>query len=421
MNKLKFSLIFTLALSITSTIMPAAKTKAADNPPQITGLSAITVDVKTGEIIYAKGIDIKRYPASTTKLMTAMLFAENKQKSDAITYSEDAYKQPQYSLRTDVYRKIKVGDTMSAEDVMKALLLFSANDSAYMIADSVGGSTDNFIKMMNDTAAKLGMKNTHYVTANGLHSPDHYTTAYDLSIIARKSLENPWVKEVSGTKNDKITLATTGQPAFVENRNKNLGVDGCVAGKTGYTSDAGKCLVALYERDGRQMLGVIMKDVQGATDTAVFNNMKTIIDWSYKAEKTVVKTKGTVVDHAALEYKPLKFFGPTKKVNVDLVINDDVTYYQNDINKKELTFSTKLDKVDVWNLSKDKSVGSLNAKQREALNQYKIYPTISTSDIIAQNKGLYTGLALGSAAALALIIFLILMLKKGLSRKRSYN
>lgn len=418
MKKLKFSLLFTLALSTMSTILPSVTAKAADTPPQISGLSAITIDVKTGEIIYEKKIDEKRYPASTTKLMTALLFAENKKETDMIPYTESAKQQPQYALRTDVYKNIKIGDTMTAADVMKAMLLFSANDSAYMAADSVGGTTANFIKMMNDTAAKFGMKNTHFVTANGLHDNDHYTTPYDLTILGRKAFANEWVKKVSSTKDDMITLAATGQPAYVTNRNKNIGQDGCVAGKTGYTSQAGRCLVALYDRDGRQILGVITNDVQGATDTAVFNNMKTIIDWSYKAQKTVVKAKGTVVDHTSIEYKPLKFFGPTKKMDVDLSINNDVSYYENEVNKKELSFATKLNKIDPWNISKDKAIGSLEVKQREAVSQYNLYPNISTSDIIAQNKGLYIAAGVGCVAALVVIIAALLLLKKGLTRKK---
>ncbi|MDP4091524.1 MAG: D-alanyl-D-alanine carboxypeptidase family protein [Bacillota bacterium] len=423
MKRMKFSLILTLALAVTTTLIPSAKAKAADNPPpQITGLSAITLDVKTGEIIYAKGIDEKRYPASITKLMTALLFAENKQKTDLIPYTEDANKQPQYALRTDVFKSIKVGDTMPAEDVMKAMLLFSANDSAYMAGDSVAGTTDKFIQMMNDKASELGMKNTHFVTANGLHDPNHYTTAYDLTILGRKSLSNPWIKEVSAIKQDTITFSKTGQTFPFENRNKNIGQDGCIGGKTGYTDPAKRCLLALYERDGRQIIGVILQDVQGATDTAVFNNMKTIIDWSYSAQKTVAKPKDTVVEHTTLEYKPLKFFGPTKKINVDLVIKDDVTYYANDVNKKELTFSTNVDKLDPWKLSTDQSVGSYAAKQREAVGNYKIYPTINTSEIVAQNKGLYIAVGVGAFAALVVLVLLIILVKKGLSRggKKSY-
>lgn len=421
MKKFKFSLIFTLALSISTSILPAAKTLAAENPPQINGLSAVTVDYETGEIIYAKNIDEKRFPASTTKLMTSLLLAENKEKTDTITYTESAKKQPEYSLRTNIYFSLKVGDTMSAEDVMKTLLLFSANDSAYMVADNVGGSVDGFIKMMNDKAKALGMNNSNFVTANGLHDPNHYTTAYDLSLLGRASFENPWVKEAAGTKKDMITLLTTGQPAYIENRNKLLGIDGNLGGKTGYTSQAGKCLVSVYERDGRKIVGVVMKAAYDAKDTMVFNDMQTIMDYSYKVQKSVVKQKGTTIDKVTLEYKPLKFFGPTKKIEVPVVINEDVTYYENDINKAEIKFETKLNSLDPWKLSTDASIGSLKVTQRSSLSakEYALYSTISAKELKSQNTGLYIGVGAGAVGIFALLILLIAVIRKGSGRRKS--
>ncbi len=191
--------------------------------PSINGKAAIVIDAATGEIIYEKNIDVSpMYPASTTKLLTALLLAENRQLKDTITYTENAAKQPDYSLYNLVGRsKIGVNDTMTAEDVMKSLLLFSANDSAYMIADNLAGSPAEFANMMNNRIKKMGLKNTHFVTANGLDSDinNHYTSAYDLSIIGREAYKNPWVKQVMATTNDKIEISN-GTIAYVENRNK---------------------------------------------------------------------------------------------------------------------------------------------------------------------------------------------------------
>jgi D-alanyl-D-alanine carboxypeptidase len=421
MKKLKFSLLLTLALSITTSILPSVKPLAAENSPQINGLSAVTLDFETGEIIYAKNIDEKRFPASTTKLMTSLLLAENKQKSDTITYTESASKQEAYSLRTDIYFNLKVGDTFSAEDVMKTLLLFSANDAAYMVADNVGGSVDNFIKMMNDKAKAIGMTNSNFVTANGLHDDNHYTTAYDLSLLGRTAMANPWVSEVAGTKKDMITLLTTGQPAYIENRNKLLGEDGNIGGKTGYTSLAGKCLVSVYERDGRKIVGVVMKAAYDAQDTMVYKDMQAIMDYSFKTERTVAKAKGTSIDKVTLEYKPLKFFGPTKKIEVPYVINEDVAYYENDINKAEIKYETKLNNIDPWALSQDTAIGNLVVTQRNSLatKEIALYPTISASDLKAANAGLYIGVGVGAVGVLALLILLIAVIRRGSGRRKS--
>ncbi|NLM34055.1 MAG: D-alanyl-D-alanine carboxypeptidase [Clostridiales bacterium] len=419
MKKMKFSLLLTLALSITASIMPGTKAKAAEEPPTIQGLSAVTLDFETGEIIYAKNIDDKMYPASITKLMTALLFAENKQKTDVITYTESAYKQPAYSLRSEIYFKLKVGDTMSAADVMNAMLLFSGNDSAYMAADAVAGDSDSFIKMMNEKAKAIGMNNTNFVTANGLHDPNHYTTAYDLAILGATAYKNEWVREAMGTKEAKITLLTTGQPAYIENRNKLLGVDGNVGGKTGYTNPAGRCLVSIYERDGRKLIGVVLNAPYDETDSAVFNDMQKIIDYSYGVEKTVLKAKNSEIGTVELQYKAFKFFGPTKTIKVPYIIKDDVMYYENDINKEETKIDVKLNDIDPWKLSTDKAIGNLLVTQRpsQPTRNVSVYPTISSDALVAANKGLYIGTAIAAIAVLVILILFISMIKKGSSRR----
>lgn len=420
MKKIKFSLLLTLALSITTSIIPGTKAKAAQEPPSIKGLAAITLDYETGEIIYAKDIDEKMYPASTTKLMSAILLAENKQKTDTITYTESAYKQPAYSLRSEIYFKLKVGDTMSAADVMNAMLLFSGNDTAYMVADAVAGDSDSFIKMMNEKAKTLGMTNTNFVTANGLHDPNHYTTAYDLAILGAAAYKNEWVRESLGTKEAKITLLTTGQPAYLENRNKLLGVDGNLGGKTGYTAAAGRCLVSIYERDGRKIIGVVLNAPYDETDSAVFKDMQTIIDYSYGVEKKVLKEKNSELGTAELQYKAFKFFGPTKTIKVPYIIKNDVMYYENDINKEETKLDIKLNDLNPWKLSTDKSIGKVMITQRSSqpTRNVDIYPTISSDALSSASKGLYIVAALAGIAVLAVLVLIISLIKKGSSKRK---
>jgi D-alanyl-D-alanine carboxypeptidase len=419
LKKRVFNFLLTVVFfaTIFSGLVPSQYVQAAPNDqPKIVGKTAITMDVKTGEIIYAQGIDEKMYPASVTKMMTALLFAENKQKSDAIPYTESAKSQPAYALSTDVMKnKIKVGDTMTADDVMKALLLFSANDSAYMIADSVAGNSNAFIKMMNDRAAKLGLTNTHFVTANGLHAEDHYTTAYDLSVIGREAYKNPWVKETIATKSGKIETSAH-VIAYIENRNKLLGQNGAIGGKTGYTSQAGRCLLAFYERNGREILGVVMKSAYDAQDSQVFKDMETIINWSYDAKPVKLYDKGATLKTETITYKPLKYFGPEKTVEVPLIINEEVNYYDNSVNKAELKNEVTTNTIDPWNLTATTKVGKLNTAQREANASYDLYTNVTTKDLIAANKGLYLTTGIGAFVAVVVVIILMLLMTKGLRR-----
>ena len=188
-----FALVFTLVFSTT--------VFAAVNPPELIGKAAISVDIDTNEIIYAKNIDNKMYPASITKLITALLLAENKTKTDELKYTKNAKAQPPYSYNLNIH-PVAIGDTMSADNVMDGLLLYSGNDIAYMIADNVGGNPVNFTKMMNTKAAKLGMTGSHFITPNGLDdlNNQHYTTAYDLTLAGRAAYKNDWVKKSMGKK-----------------------------------------------------------------------------------------------------------------------------------------------------------------------------------------------------------------------------
>ena len=405
MKHKKLSVLFVLFLVflMSSTIFAASGTTTS--LPTIYGKAAITVDVATGEVIYAKNVDNKMYPASITNIMTVLLFAQNKKKTDQIKYTQSAKAQPEYSLNVNLH-PIGLDETMSGSDVMDGLLLYSGNDVAYMIADSVGGNAAGFIKKMNDKAAKLGMTGTHFVTANGLQDPNHYTTPYDMSILAKTAFSNQWVKESMGKK--KSTIATSkGTTFMIENRNKILGVDGCIAGKTGYTSQAGECLVSLFQRDGRQIISVVMGSVYDANNTAVYNDTKKIINYSYSLKPTLLHASGSVLKTETLKYKPLLFFGPEKTVNVPIVVKEDISYYNNEANKKNLKEKVNLTKISASSLKADKSVGTLTLNEKGKIKSYKLYSTISKGTLAKDNMLLYLVIALVSILVLTGIILLI--------------
>jgi D-alanyl-D-alanine carboxypeptidase len=402
-----------------SPLTAKAEEKATAKLPTIVGDSAITLDYDTGEIIYYKNGDAKRYPASTTKMMTALLFSEKAKKTDEVPYNEDAKKQPEYSLNVN-FKPMAVTDKMTAEDVMKALLMYSANDSAYMIADYIGnGDYHKFVDMMNAKAKELNLKNTHFANPNGLHDPDHYTTAYDLSVIAREAYKQPWVQEVMTTEKSSIKISN-GAIINLENRNKELNKDGNIGGKTGYTSQSGRCLAAIYERNGHKIIGVVLKSYYDAQDQTVFNDMKKIMDYSFAADKSTLIKSGSEVKKVNVSYKPLKFFGPTKTIQVPLVVQEDVKYYENEINKKEVTQNVKLTDVDAWKLAKDNASIKLTVAERNYSKDYAVKANISTSELVKANLGLYFGLAAGVIIVIVLILFVIATINR-LKRKSRRN
>lgn len=411
-HKRVFIIVLFLVFSMSSNIF-AATSGGIANLLTIYGKAAITVDVASGEIIYAKNVDKQMYPASTTKLMTALLLAENREKADELKYTKSAKSQPADSLNVN-FHPIGIDENMSSADVMDGLLMYSANDAAYMIADNISGNSTNFMKMMNEKAAKLKMTGTHFVTPNGLHRPDHYTTPYDMSILSRVAFLNPWVKASMSKKQN--TISTSKGTTFkIENSNKNLGVDGCIAGKTGYTSKAGRCLVAFYERDGRQIMGVVMGSVYDASDTYVFNDMKKIIDYSYYLQKEVLHKNNSVIRTETLKYKPLGFFGPEKTVSVPLVAKEDISYYNNEANKKDLNESINLTSVDLSSLKGKKSIGNLKLTEKGKVKTYKLYSTVSKAVLIKNDIPIYlmaVGIVILFLIGIAVIIRIINLNKR---------
>jgi D-alanyl-D-alanine carboxypeptidase len=410
-KKLPLLLIFIFIFSLTFNVFAAENNSKSE--PQIYGKAAITVDMETGEIIYVKDIDKQMYPASTTKLITALLLSENKSKSDKLTYTQGAKVQPTTSLNTNLH-PIDVGETMTAADVMDGLLIYSGNDMAYVVADNVGKDEKDFANKMNDKISKLGLKNTHFVTPNGLHDPNHYTTSYDLSIIARTAFKNDWVRETIAKQ--KSTIKTSkGTTFIIDNTNKLLGKDGCIGGKTGYTDPAGRCLVGIYERNGRKILGVVMGSVYDKNDTFVFDDMKKIIDWSYEAKPTTLHTKDSVLTTKTIKYKPLGFIGPDRGINVPIVVKEDVTYYDNQVNKNELKEGLNLENINISSLNGTNPIGTLDIKQRNSSKEYKLYANLPKGSLMKNNLPIYGIAAVIVLAALGVIGFVV---KKILDIKR---
>ena len=304
MKKIFSYLTFTLIIFFILSDLNTGYAFAQDlNNMEITADKAITIDIQTNEIIYAKNADEKAQPASTTKLMTAALLSLNKNSSDMLSITNTALNQPSSSIYKDYSLNLSSGDLISADNVMKGLLLHSGNDMATIIAEAISGNVDNFANLMNEKAIELNMHNTHFSTPSGLdteealNGKEHYTTAYDLSLLGKYAFSNPWVLNAASTTTANLDINDENSITLT-NGNKNLNKNGCLAGKTGFTTKAGRCLVALYERNGRQILGVIL----GSTSDDYFNDMEKIIDYSYEVKPSILYKNGETVDTEDLEF-----------------------------------------------------------------------------------------------------------------------
>lgn len=419
----KRKLLKSLALVLTFSVLApfSSKTYAADSEPSIKSEAAIVVDYDTGEIIYEKNANDKKFLASTTKLMTALLFAQNKQKTDNLTYSQDAKNQPPYTLDNDYmkpYRKsLNVGDTISADTIMKGLLLFSGNDTAYVIADNVSSTSQEFVTLMNNKATELGLKDTHFENPNGLPvngSDVNYSTAYELSIITKAAYENDWIREVMSMSNATVTLPQN-TIVTLQNRNTELNKNGNIGGKTGVTDAAGTCFAGVYERDGRKLIGVVLKCDRNNNDKR-FEDLKSMMDYSYDAKKETFKEKGSEVGDVTLNYKIFGGFGPEKSITVPVTLADDVELYKNNINDNEASINFDIDNTNAWKAASNKTVPvTVSVKQYSEKVDGTIELTKGT--LIKANLLIYISIVAAVLVVIILIVVIINLIRKAIAKK----
>lgn len=230
--------------------------------PAISAQSAILMDANTGVILYAKNIDEKAYPASTTKLMTCLIAAENCKLDEMITFSHDAV----FSIGQGSSNiGIDEGQAMPLEECLYGILVSSANEVANAVAEHVAGSMEAFAEMMNEKAAELGCQNTHFSNAHGLFEEDHYTSARDLALIAKAFFQNELLSKIGNTPFHHFQ-ATATQPDDFTERNKHklitgeIACEGIKGGKTGYTDESRQTLVTCAEQNGMKLICVVMKE-----------------------------------------------------------------------------------------------------------------------------------------------------------------
>ncbi|MFL0196867.1 D-alanyl-D-alanine carboxypeptidase family protein [Clostridium sp. WILCCON 0269] len=415
MKKKTNILLFTLTFILYLNFNVLASEPSNDALPEIYGSAAITVDMQTNEIIYEKNADTKIYPASTTKLLTAILLEKNKKENDILTYTAGAKVQPESSLNTSVH-PIEVGDSMSAKDVMDGLLMYSANDMAYVIAENISKNAPEFSKKMNEEVQSLNLKNTHFVTPNGLHDPNHYSTPYDMSIIAREAFKNSWIRNTMSKASSRLTTSK-GLTFPISNTNKLLGKDGCIAGKTGYTIPAGRCLVAIYERNNRKILGVVMHSIYDIKDTYVFNDMEKIINWSYNATPYILYKKDAVISKKNVSYKFLPFMNFERSMEVPIKVKDNVTYYNNNLNKNELKEEIHITTINRKSLKGDIPIGTLTIKERDVSKSYKIYSALPRNVYLREMLFTYIIILI----LLFILILIILFISIKYKKHRKYN
>ena len=265
--------------------------------PVIASEGAVVMDAATGSILYGKNPYQKQYPASITKLMTALLVIENCSLDETVTFSASATTGLEAGA---VSLNLVEGDKLTVRQCLYALLLKSANEVGNALAEHVAGSVSAFADMMNKKAATLGCTGTHFTNPHGLNDPEHYTTPYDMALIGRAALANETLQKIASTRSYQLPATKKNEARTITMGHKMMYptdsryYPGIIGGKTGYTSKAGNTLVTGAEREGVRLIAVTMK-----SNSSHYTDTKALLDYGFakmtgEQVQTGPVTQGTV-------------------------------------------------------------------------------------------------------------------------------
>jgi D-alanyl-D-alanine carboxypeptidase (penicillin-binding protein 5/6) len=322
-------------LSLICVFLLPHRVDALDNVLAEGAKSSILIEASTGNIIYENNSHEKRPPASMTKMMSMLLIVESIDKgdikwNDMVTVSENAASMGGSQILLETNEK------MSVSDLFKGIAVASGNDAVVAMAEYIAGTEDNFVKMMNEKAQQLGLKDTSFKNPHGLDAEGHYTSAYDMAMIAKELVKHEQVFKYTSIYEDYLRKGTD-REIWLVNTNKLVrfydGVDGL---KTGYTKEAGYCLTATAKKDGMRLIAVVMGEESPKNRNKDVTDMLNYGFNQYHAEGAI--TKGTVLGKIEVE--------KGKKKYVDVITKEDVSIInKKSSKKKKVSYDLKLNKV----------------------------------------------------------------------------
>ena len=275
--------------------------------------AALLMDMHSGRVLYSKNLDERVFPASTTKIMTGILAIENTNMEDTVSAPYEALKD---ITLEDSQMGILVGENLTVEQLIKSTLIYSANDSANVLAVHIGGSLDNFTDMMNKKAQELGMTNTNFVNTCGLHDDNHYTTARDLAILSKYAMQNETFREIVKMPIYKIPPTNKyGMERILVNTNLFLGTSRsryhyyppAIGIKTGHTSQSGYCLVSAAAYDDMEFLSIVMDcpDADVGEQAYSYIDSKTLFEYGFNnyRNQDIAKNGDIAADSKVYEAK----------------------------------------------------------------------------------------------------------------------
>lgn len=338
--------------------IPIVRAETEDLAPN--AKSAIMIEASTGEILFQKNKDEKLAPASMTKMMSMLLIMEEIE-SGNLKWDEEVTASERASSMGGSQIFLKAGEKMTVTDLLKGVAIASGNDAVVALAERISGSEEAFVKRMNTRGKDLGLKNTNFVNATGLTADSHYSSAYDMSLIAKELVKHEKVLEFTSTYEDYLRKDTK-SPFWLVNTNRLVrfkeGVDGL---KTGFTDEAGYCLTATMKKDGMRLITVVMKEENTNKRSADTTKM---LDYGFN-----VYMVQTILDEKTTIEKREVELG--KKLTTEIIPKENITILNKKSDEiKNITYKTKIGNITAP-VKKGDIVGSI-----DILEDNKIISTI---------------------------------------------
>lgn len=412
MNCLK-KICITLFLFLIIFVSGCTSTYASTIPDTYSS-ACLLMEESTGKILYSKNANSIMYPASTTKIMTAILTLENCNLSDTAVVSHNAV----FSIPSGYSTASLVeGEVLTIEQLLNVLLIPSANDAAVVLAEHIAGSVEAFSDMMNSKAVELGCLNTHFVNPNGIHNENHYSTAYDLALIGRYAMQFPTFKEISSktrytlpitnaySKEDRIFNTTNDliKPNYSSSPT-NYYYKYATGGKTGYTDPAGQCIVATATKDNISLIAVTLHgDFTEDNLSQRALDCKALFEYGFNNFSMVsIAQKGDVASN-------MKVPNATKdSSSLDLLYSDDIyAFVPNGFDTSSVTPNIKLSSA-FAPIAQDTVLGTIS---------YDIDGSNYSCNLLASHE-VYKNQFAKTAMELALLLVFLILLSKFLKRKK---
>ena len=404
---MKVKKIFIVLLCTFLILIPFENVLSADiaNQPSISANASILIDNKTNKVLYSKNENKKMYPASTTKILTAILVIENSNLDDLVTASYDAIMSIPDGYST---ANIQIDEQLTVEQLLELLLVHSANDAANVLAEFIGGSTDSFVSMMNTKINELGLSDSHFTNVYGMHNEDHYTTAHDLAIIMKYCLKNDTFRKISGQASCSIPPTNKYGTRTYNSTNELLIPNSSsyykylTTGKTGFTSQAKECLVSSAYKDDLELIGVVLGSNNRFSDT------RAIYDFAYSNYSIkIIANEGDIAGNITIS-------NATKETeNLNLLLDESIpVLISNSQDISEISPEITLND----NISAPIEEGSILGKIK-----YTVTGVTYSTNIVAEHNVEKSKLPVYilylSIAFIFIIIFFILIYKKNSKKK----